>query len=59
MTLLNDKDKSTIQRALGIIEGIAFGTEEKISNGLFTAVEMITEIIDEKELQMPQRSDTE
>lgn len=47
MTLLNDKDKSVIQRALGIIEGIAYGTEDKASNGLFTAVEMITEIIDQ------------
>lgn len=59
MILLNAKEISTIQRALGLIEGIAFATEEKISTGLFTAVEMITDIIDDQELQMPQRSDTE
>lgn len=42
------KDKSTVERALGLIEGIAYGTEEKIANGLFTAVEMITEVIDKE-----------
>lgn len=40
------EDKLTIERALGLIEGLAYGTEDKISTGLFTAVEMITEVID-------------
>ena len=48
MKLLDDKDESIIQRALGLIEGIGFGLNEKIATGLFTAVEMITEVIDRK-----------
>ena len=61
MTLLSDKDKSTIHRALGLIEGIAYGVEEKIANGLFTAVEMITEVIDQENMVIPQKDwdDTE
>ena len=52
MTILNSKDKSTIERALGLIEGIAYGMEEKFSTGLFTAVEMITEAIDNGDTQI-------
>ncbi len=37
---------ATIQRALGLIEGIAYGVEEKAALGLYNAVEMITEVID-------------
>ena len=40
------KDKSTVERALGLIEGLAYGVGDPIANGLITAVEMITEVID-------------
>ena len=32
---------STIERALGMIEGISYGVDEQISTGLIDAVEMI------------------
>jgi hypothetical protein len=40
------KDKSIIERALGLIEGLAYGVETHISNGLIAAVEMISEVVD-------------
>ena len=49
MIMLTDKDIATIERALGLIEGIGYGVEEKSSQGLFTAVEMITEVMYECE----------
>ena len=39
------KDKETIQRMLGTIEGIAFVVENKYSEPLFNAVQIIDEII--------------
>ena len=42
------KDKLTIERALGIIEGAAVGVDEHISSILITAVEMITEVMDKE-----------
>lgn len=32
---------STINRAIGIIEGLAYGAEEKVQHGLFDALEML------------------
>lgn len=37
--------KETIQRAVGIIEGIAYGVDEKAADGLVTAVEMIDGVL--------------
>lgn len=35
------KDISTIQRALGMLEGVAFAVDDNVKNTIFTAVEMI------------------
>lgn len=43
-------DKLTIERALGIIEGVSIGCDEHISSMLITAVEMITEVMDKEEV---------
>ena len=46
------QDKLTIERALGLIEGVAYGCKEPLQTGLYTAVEMISEVIDrESEVQ--------
>ena len=42
-------DICTIQRALGIIEGVAWGMKEPAQSALNTAVEMISEIIDKED----------
>ena len=41
------KDKETIQRALGIIEGVACGVSAEVSTMLATAVEMIDGALEE------------
>lgn len=43
------KDKSTIQRMLGFIEGISAGLDDKLSSLLLGAVEVIDGIIDKEE----------
>lgn len=40
------KDKETIQRMLGKIEGVAFVVDEKIATPLLDAVEVIDCVID-------------
>lgn len=47
--VLTEKDLSTIHRAIGIIEGISFGTSGDVASGLITAVEMIDEVLDRKD----------
>jgi hypothetical protein len=42
------KDKETIQRMLGTIEGIAFCVENKYSEPLFNAAQIIQEIISQE-----------
>lgn len=42
---MNIKDKETIQRMLGTIEGIAFVVGNKFADPLFNAVQIIDEII--------------
>ena len=42
------KDKETIQRALGIIEGVSFGLSAPASDALFLAVEMIDEVLNKE-----------
>lgn len=46
---MTDRDKSTINRMLGKIEGVAFGVEDKIATPLLDAVEVIDFIIDREE----------
>ena len=45
------KDKSTIQRMLGWIEGISAGLDDKFSGFLLDAVEVIDGIIDREECE--------
>lgn len=42
------QDKSTIERALGIIEGVSCGVDNRFADILNTAVEMITEVMDKE-----------
>ena len=42
------KDKETIQRALGMIEGVSYGMDTAIANALVDAVQMIDEVIDKE-----------
>ena len=43
------KDKSTIQRMLGKIEGVAFAADDKIAVPLFDAIEIIDAVLDREE----------
>ncbi len=45
------KDKCTIQRMLGWIEGISVGLDDKLSAQLCDAVEVIDGIIDKEECE--------
>lgn len=47
MAVLSMKEMETMQRALGIIEGIAIGlTAESAKDMLYTALEMMDSVID-------------
>lgn len=43
------KDKETIQRMIGKIEGVAFVVEDKIATPLLDAIELIDCILDKEE----------
>lgn len=43
------KDKSTIQRMLGKIEGVAFVVDNKIAVPLLDAIEVIDAVLDREE----------
>lgn len=42
-------DKETIQRALGVIEGVACGVSDRAACMLYTAVEMIDAVLNGEE----------
>ena len=46
---MSDKDKSTIQRMLGRIEGVAFVIEDKFATPLLDAIEVIDCILDRED----------
>ena len=47
---MTDKDKSTIQRMLGKIEGVAFTIDNNnIAEALFDAVEVIDSVLEREE----------
>jgi len=47
---MNASDYSTVQRALGIIEGIAMGAaDQRVQDQLFDAVELIDNIVSKTE----------
>lgn len=43
------KDKSTIQRMLGTIEGVAYMVDDKIAEPLLDAVEVIDAVLNREE----------
>ena len=43
------KDKETIQRMLGRIEGVSWLTEDKLANAIMDAIDVIDSIIDREE----------
>lgn len=43
------KDRSTIERALGMIEGVAVGIPDNASSLLYTAIELIECALQEEE----------
>ena len=46
---MTDNDKSTLQRMLGKIEGVAFVVDEKYATPLLDAIEVIDCILDGEE----------
>ena len=46
---MKQKDRETIQRMIGKIEGMAFVVDEKIAAPLLDAIEVIDTIIDSEE----------
>ena len=42
MTLEN---RMTMERAIGILEGVSYGVEERIQNALLTVCEMLDEVL--------------
>lgn len=46
---MTDKDKSTIHRMLGKIEGVAFVVEDKIATPLLDAIEVIDCVLNREE----------
>ena len=46
---MEQKDRETIQRMLGKIEGVAFVAEEKIATPLLDAIEVLDCILDKEE----------
>ena len=47
--VMDIKDKSTIQRMLGKIEGVAFIVDDKIATPLLDAIEVIDAVLDREE----------
>ena len=43
------KDKETIQRMLGKIEGVAFMVDDKTATALFDAIEVIDDVLNKEE----------
>ena len=43
------KDKETIQRMLGKIEGVAFMADNKTADALFDAIEVIDDVLNKEE----------
>ena len=46
---MTDRDKSTIHRMLGKIEGVAFGVDDKIATPLLDAIEFIYCVLDRED----------
>lgn len=42
---MTDENRATMERAIGIIEGISYGVEEPIRDGLITVCEILDEVL--------------
>lgn len=45
---MTQDDRETIQRALGILEGAAYGAAERVVDAIVLAVEMISDVLDKE-----------
>ena len=45
---MSNENRETIQRALGILEGVAYGAAERVVDAISLAVEMISEVLDKE-----------
>lgn len=43
------KDRSAIERALGMIEGVACGVPENVASMLYTAIEIIDSVLQKED----------
>lgn len=46
---MTQKNRETMERAIGIIEGVAWVSEEKINNPLITVCEMLDTVLKDEE----------
>lgn len=46
---MTPENRETIQRAIGIIEGVAFTSTEATQEALFAATEMLDSVLNDKE----------
>ena len=45
------KNRETMQRALGIIEGASYGTNARVQDALALAVELLDSVLNDEEVQ--------
>lgn len=45
---MSNENRETIQRALGILEGVAYGAAERVQDAIALAVDMISEVLDKE-----------
>lgn len=45
---MTNDNRETIQRALGILEGVAYGAAERVQDAISLAVDMISEVLDKE-----------
>ena len=46
---MTQENRETIQRALGILEGVSYGAEERVQDAISLAVGMISAVLDKEE----------
>lgn len=46
---MNQKNRETMQRAIGLVEGVAWVSDEKQSDALMAAVEMLDTVMKDEE----------
>jgi hypothetical protein len=46
---MNQKNRETMQRAIGLVEGVAWASDEKQSDALMAVVEMLDTVMKDEE----------